>query len=95
MEEEIKNPELERILDEPNKRSLENPNKQKMIDIIKKGGGRFIEGKDTGQAVYMHEDEHGKRAIFLGEYKKREIAERELGFVLDYLNKNGYQYHLD
>jgi hypothetical protein len=93
MEEEIKNPDLERISKEITINFSNKPHQIILREILEREGKKVFEFGNTEN--YVHMDETNKYAEFYGEYKKKGRFMKELEPLLNYLNSNGYRTNLD
>jgi transcriptional regulator NrdR family protein len=91
MEKEIKNEELERIVNEVDK-NLDKPWRQAVIEIISKQGGTLSpEMKLEGMCSFYTED--GINYVrFYGDYKDKARSMPELKSLIDFLDKGNYQW---
>lgn len=91
MEEEIKNEELERIVNDINK-NFDKPWRRAAAEIIQRGGGTLINsGKIENLCEYY--TENGVNYVkFYGEYKEKARLMNELKEFIDFLDKGNYQW---
>jgi hypothetical protein len=90
MEEEIKNPELEKIVNEISKNLSDKPHLRKLYGIIQNGGGKFLGGGEETQICTFYTEGGKKFVEFYGDYKNKARSMNELKSLIDYLDREGY-----
>lgn len=90
MEEEIKNPELERIINQIDKDISNNPSRQKAAEIIKGGGGTLTFEGEVKDLCYFY-TENGVKCFKFYENYKNVLPAKELEFIINHLKEEGYQ----
>jgi hypothetical protein len=90
MEEEIKDAELENILNQVNRNLSDKPWKHRMAEIISKSkNSSAVEVVSLGHFY----TENGKKFVeFYGEYKEKARSMKELQPLINYLDREGYQW---
>jgi hypothetical protein len=92
MEEEIKDAELERIMNEVNSNFNDRPWRHKMAELISHGGGTL---NSPGEQINLGRFyiENGEKFVeFYGDFKERARSIRELQPLINYLDREGYKW---
>jgi len=92
MDEEIKNSELERIMNEVNKNINDKPWRKEAADIISRGGGNLSSGVEIKDICRFFTEWGNKYVEFYGEYKEKARSIKELEPLINYLDKEGYHW---